>query len=277
MPAVWRACVGGGVVPDDNGRNRMSRTTTPTANEPTFAYRLFLRAGHLIAEVAGRRLLIDTGSPVSIGPVDIEFAGQSWSLIRRFLGVSTADLQAHLGTPIDALIGMNALLDFDLRFDLPAGRLEMTRGRFAIDPAAAAIRFMGWIPLVGANLGAHRRARLLFDTGAQLSYLRRELLGDRAPHREAVDFYPRFGRFTTPVYRIMFAVGNHTCRGEFGVLPELLEAALLAEGADGILGVQLLADRPTILASSRQRLEIAAADAAVTGCMRPRPRHDTLH
>jgi hypothetical protein len=248
----------------------MPAETAMTADiEPCiFSYALRVHAGHLIAEVAGRRLLLDTGAPLSIGPEPLEIAGRRVEPNRGFLGVTIDALQADVGTPIDALIGMDVLREYDLRIDAPAGRLEMTPDDLELDDRALPLSELGWIPMVKAMFSPRRQASLLFDTGASLSYLRRELLRGCRAHGEAEDFYPGFGRFTTPVYRLLFVLGSRTYYADFGVLPQLLELALIAEGSDGILGSELLLERPAVLAARRGLLSFGGNGIDVGTCIR---------
>jgi hypothetical protein len=105
----------------------------------------------------------------------------------------------------------------------------------------------------GVFAGA-RDVSLIFDTGAKLSYVRRELLAGMNPYREAEDFYPIYRRFKTPVYRATFELGGESQEADFGVLPTLLEAALFSGRADGIIGSELLINRTVVLAARRKRL-----------------------
>lgn len=251
----------------------MSDAPTPDAAAaaqplPTYTYPLRDHGGHLVAEVAGRQLLIDTGAPLSVGPVDVDIAGRTPALNRSFIGITAEDVSREIGTRIDALIGMNVLADYDVRFDVPAKQFVMTQARLALGAAALPITLSGWVPRITALFGARRGVRLLFDTGASLSYLRRTLVGGFAVRRTAEDFYPGFGHFTTPVYRVPFVIGAASCALDFGVLPELLELGLLAGGADGILGSQVLSERVAVLAPRRRLLGMIRTVAPFTGCVR---------
>jgi hypothetical protein len=61
------------------------------------------------------------------------------------------------------------------------------------------------------------------------------------PHiNQATDFYPGFGSFSTSMYGIPIQIGSLNLDVVFGVLPTRLQATLLGDWAEGILGSDLL-------------------------------------
>ena len=212
--------------------------------------------GYLIARVDGMHLLIDTGSPVTISGTGIEI-GTRIQPSRRIYSTFTLDnVRKGLDARVDALIGMDMLGYFDVRFNMPASRIELHETQVPLQVTALEITPCSTLPGLSVNFLHAPETRMIFDTGAPISYIRRDLISDFEVIAESEDFYPMFGTFTTPVYRLPYTVKGNNCTGEFGVLPELLEAGLLAQNIDGIIGSQLITNNVAVLATRRQRLDI---------------------
>ena len=242
----------------------MSQANTMIAeprNSDPFNYSLDTESGYLIATVEGRRLLIDTGSMVTLTETSFDFIGQSLPVRESFLGFSLDGVRRGVGVPIDALIGMNILRRFDLQIDLSASRIQLNRLQTPLRSGALPITFNNRRPQLLMDFTCKPRARMLFDTGAPLSFLRSDLVVGLEPVGSEEDFYPTLGPFTTSVYRIPFTLGGMTYVADFGVLPTPVENALLAEGVDGIIGTQLIVNRPAVLAARRQLLDIGTNKA----------------
>ncbi len=85
--------------------------------------------GHVLVDSAGMTLLIDTGAPFSVGASEFPFGG---SPRLSFGGVTVEGLSKEVGASIDALVGMDFIADFDLRFDAPNSLIEITRNEMEI-------------------------------------------------------------------------------------------------------------------------------------------------
>ncbi len=227
----------------------------------SFDYPLNTDSGYLIAEVEGRKLLIDTGSMVTFTESNFDFVGQSLPVMENFLGFTLEGVRQGVGVPIDALIGMNILRQFDLCIDLPASRIQLSRLPVPLRDGALPITFNNRRPELSMNFSRKPQARMLFDTGAPLSFLRRDLMVGFESVGTVEDFHPTIGPFTTQVFRVPFTLGNKTFIAEFGSLPAQLENALLAEGVDGLIGSQLIVNQPAVLAARRSLFDIGSVGA----------------
>ncbi len=222
-----------------------------------FAYPMNLRDGHVLVESNGMILLMDTGAPTSVGTEEFLFAGSTVTPAPNFEGVTIGSLSREVGTSLDALVGMDIMADLDLCFDEPNNQITVTRDEMELSDDALPLHFNCGIPLVDGSLASGRRVSLVFDTGAKISYLKREFLAGAEPHRTVEDFHPGYGRFATPLCRTSLELAGATHEVDFGILPDRLEQALLSCLADGIVGSELLVDREVVLASRRGRLSMS--------------------
>lgn len=86
------------------------------------------------------------------------------------------------------------------------------------------------------------------DSGAKISYVKGNVLQGLTPVGQESDFYPGFGRFETPVYRIPTSIGNCDFPVNYGKLPRLLELSLLnINNATGIIGHDLFRNFTVLL------------------------------
>jgi hypothetical protein len=221
-----------------------------------FAYPMRLHDGHVLVESTRIPLLMDTGAPFSVGAGEFPFAGSTVTPRASFGGVTVQNLSKEVGTSLDALVGMDIIAKYDLRFDEPHSLIEITRNEVELSKNAPRLRFNCGIPIVEGNLPGNRYVSLVFDTGAKLSYLGREFLAGSEPYRKEEDFYPTHGRFLTSVYRVSLELAGSAYEVDFGILPDRLEKTLLSGLADGIVGSELLVGREVVLACRRGKLNL---------------------
>lgn len=201
--------------------------------------------GHLMIRVQDRAVLLDTGSPHSLGTEpEITLAGRRWRLLRDELGLMSR-IGAALDHPVDALLGTDVLRGLPLLLDGPAS--HVTFG-VATPPAGSVIPLTlpcGVPELILEHDAASVPAFL--DTGAPLSYTTPEAVGGRAPDGTAVDFHPLVGSFTAPFYRLDVTVGGRPHRGRFAVLPAQLAPLRQMIGTRWILGGEFFRERRVLL------------------------------
>ena len=200
---------------------------------------LALRDGLLFSQIDGKRVVVDTGAPRSIGLGCLRLGDHEFPLTENFLGTSLSSLQEHIPGGLDVLVGADILGQFEVGLDLSRGVLELRP--WSDEPPVDAIAlssYMG-IPVVEVKV-AHRLVLLFLDTGASLSYLPPEFTSGLVAGARVEDFYPGFGRFETPTFEIGLEVesevNTYFIETRVGHLPELLGALLTMGGAQGILG-----------------------------------------
>jgi hypothetical protein len=91
---------------------------------------------------------------------------------------------------------------------------------------------------------AGRSTRALFDTGAHLSYIHRDLVEGQQPSGHREDFSPFVGRFSVPTYIVPTALDPEEFAIEYGIhsgrLWDMLQDAMCKSDSLAIVGTQLL-------------------------------------
>jgi hypothetical protein len=214
-------------------------------------FRLGARYGLVLAEIDGRRWVIDTGSPGSFGDVrTIPSLDPTISLNERLShGPTIREIEGFLverpEQPLTGLLGAEVLNRFDVIFNLTAG--EVSFGDSAAPGGRHSVRcdFCMGIPVIRASV-AGSEVRLFFDTGAPHSYFSDELVDPAGRLGPVEDFYPGAGRFRATLHEVVVRVGtlSQSFRaGRVSDLPRGVATILQAAGVEGILGNEVLRDR----------------------------------
>jgi len=215
-----------------------------------------LIAGHLIVRLGESRLLLDTGSPVSISAREIVIGGHRVGTAAVHSGASVADLRQLAGVEFDALIGMDVLSRFDVGFKLRRGLVKL---REPVLPRsserAVPVEIVDSVPIVTVSIDGLPR-RLFFDTGAPVSYLVDASRAHRPSVGRVTDFYPGFGAFESDQYEMRVDLADHVRALRFGRLPAPLESGIRVHGVDGILGTEVLTLADVTLSTSARELRI---------------------
>ena len=195
--------------------------------------------GHLLVEVEGRRYLVDTGSPWSIGDQPVRLAGREFAMQSNdLMGNTCESLAAMVGTPFDGLLGTDVLAEFDLEISLRDGTLGFSGAQ--LDMAGGTpLESVTGVPLLECEVGG-QPVKMFFDTGAPLSYLSEECVQGCTAMGQQEDFHPLFGRFEVSTYAVLLSAWGQEMTIRAGRMPPIMEAALGFGGADGILGTEVL-------------------------------------
>lgn len=221
-------------------------------------YPLHLRAKHLFLELDGALWLVDTGSPVSFGAPDgVSVAGRRFDTTQKFHGLNATTLSQSVGVDCAGLLGADVLNEFDFLLDIGAGRATVDAGQLELEGTPVAMEQIMGLPVVTVRIGDASR-RMIFDTGAQLSYLDTAAgMDGLRPAGQVHDFYPGFGEFDTDTWHVPMTVAGAEYTIRCGVLPALLSTALSLFGTDGILGNELLEGRTVVYAPRRGAMTLA--------------------
>jgi hypothetical protein len=202
-------------------------------------YRYDLVDGHIIFRANERVILLDTGSPSSIGATEeLAFEGKRFPLQGDYFGVGPDALVELAGFPFDVVMGMDIMELFDIHIEPAENRIDFGRnlclpGSIEI-PLDLSIR----LPIMELKVSGDV-VPLLFDTGAKISYIAPHVVSDLEPLTEKEDFFPSFGKFRTPIYELPASVGNHELNLQFGVLPVELQRSIIMSQIKGVIGSQM--------------------------------------
>lgn len=216
----------------------------------------YLVNGHLLVEMGEDRVLLDTGSPVSIGGQSpFELLGRENILQTSYQGATIDSLGSLVGTRITVLLGADILSRYDMRIDLDAGTVQFSSSELRLGAEPLPVGFFQGVPIVEARMDGAAE-RFFFDTGAKLSYLHSSRVQGLPPVGTDRDFFPGFGEFEVKVVERDIALVNLRRRLRFATLPRLLEMSLLLAGVTGILGSALCEGSPVVYAPRRGLLSI---------------------
>jgi hypothetical protein len=194
---------------------------------------------HLIAEIDGHLLLIDTGSPTSFGTCSFTWEDEQVDLSNWLKTIEIEVLRSQVGLPLEGLIGCDLLLRRGLRLDIPNGELAL-QDEIPLLRSDCKLGTVMSIPVVTSYVGGPRSVAI--DTGAMQSFL----FEDDAFGLERVgtvnDFYPGGGDFIADLVEAQVLVGENSRLIKAAVAPALLEAQLVAIGITGIFGLDVLKD-----------------------------------
>lgn len=205
-------------------------------------YQFEYKDNHIIADIEGKKCLIDTGSPISLGKCTIEIDGQTHSLENdMYMGESLDNIAGHVGCDLDALIGGDILSAHEALFVwLHKGEILFHN---PMGDHGVPLELFNLIPIISISIEA-QELRAYIDTGAKQSYISSTIAQD-IPHEGTItDFYPTQGEFTVPVVSMKYIEPSTDHKKEdqhkFAILPESLEGLLSMANCDVILGMDWL-------------------------------------
>ena len=211
--------------------------------------------GHVIIELNKLNYVVDTGSPISFGRGNrVIINGKNFPISNVSPNGLTADsISALSGLQVDGLIGMDILIRFDLRFtrhQVIFSDTPIRHGDTAI--TLPIVESLMGIPVITLNIGQKDR-RIIFDSGAKLSYLSEDLLVG-TPFGQMEDFYHSIGTYKTDVYKIDVTINGKVEALTFGLLPPSIRMLLSATQTKGVIGTELLNKYSIILSNQRKIL-----------------------
>ncbi len=193
---------------------------------------------HLIFDLDSSKVLLSSGVSTSFGDKPLTLLGQKHQLFPTFIGASAENVSKYIGTKIDAVLGGDILknLYLEINLDREIATFATTIQDHAGEPLSATLALN--VPVITIEFRGNP-VRLFLDTGAKVSYLRREMLENYPAANQEADFYPGLGSFEVQTYAVPIKLAGSNITVNFGGLPVQLEVALLMAGCDGILGHDL--------------------------------------
>jgi hypothetical protein len=206
-------------------------------------YPLHLRDGHLFLQLDGALWLLDTGSPSSFGTQPgPSIAGRQFDISPEFHGLDVASLGKFVGVNAAGLLGADVLNEFNWLFDVRASVATIGPDRATLLGTEVPFESRMGLPVLNVSI-TDREHRMIFDTGAQLSYLHTDGLAQFPGVGRMEDFYPGFGTFETETHDVPMRLGGIPFTVRCGALPALLQTTLSLFGTEGIIGNQMLGSR----------------------------------
>ena len=217
------------------------------------AFPVLVHDNHLIANFGDFTALLDTGSPWSISStvdeIHLPCMLESIRPVSDFMGKSVESIVEMVGHPFDVLMGLDCLGSFCWQVDgigndssEPKLLIHLSSQMPAPTSSLSVMQFpqLGTLP-IGVISIEGQEVRAYLDTGAKISYLNKERQPcDDRPAREAVDFSPHFGEFTTRIREFDVLIGELRLNLPMGELPPVGNVFWNTFNVDAILGLDLL-------------------------------------
>ena len=206
----------------------------------TRTFDINLYDGHLIINDNDQKILVDTGSPVTIGRSDhFMFMDQEYNCTTALMGHDISSISEMMGYDIDVLMGMDVIGKYEMLTDYKSAKVTFSFEEIPFEPICTApiIREMGLVFVYLRVKG--NDAKLALDTGAKISYIDKSYTLDETEFEVRADFNPAIGKFETPIYAMEASVDGRSFPVNFGNLPSLFAMSLQMVGIEGAIGYDL--------------------------------------
>ena len=203
-------------------------------------YPLTVFDSHLLFEYDGMTVLIDTGSPVTIAAQEcINFMGTTFMCQKSFMSTNIEGVSNWMKHDVDVLMGLDVLSHFTILVDTQQAKITFSDEPLAQDGVSLPMeQCHGYFAV---NLTVNEAlVKMIFDTGAKISYIHPRFTQDIQPACELEDFSPLINaRFKTPIFQLNAEAGGEQFDAAFGNLPCQLSGVLNQLGVDGFIGHDL--------------------------------------
>ena len=197
-----------------------------------------IEKNHLVTDLNGHLMLIDTGSPTSFGEASITWDGEEKDLRDSPLGFSCETLRKHVGLGLKGLIGCDLLFKRGLLIDIPNGKLTLQDETARNDESIPLESIMG-VPMVTTDI-AGEATKVAIDTGAMQSFVRDHSAEGLSRVGTVDDFLPTGGEFTAELVEMQAVIGATHHAIKPAVMPSVLETLLSLMSINGIIGLDVL-------------------------------------
>ena len=204
-------------------------------------FKIDLYDGHLIFDYEGQKVLVDTGSPVSISRNSrFNFLGQEHKCMTSFGGNDITTISELMGYNIDVLMGMNMIEKYCLLIDYKNETVAFSMENIPFEPRCSTPIIQGQMGEICITLMINgQRINLALDTGARISYIDKSFTLGKNKIETRDDFNPLVGQFQTPIYAMEASIEEQEFPVNFGVLPAMLAMPLKLIGIYGAIGFDL--------------------------------------
>lgn len=205
------------------------------------AYELNLIEGHIIVVENRTRILVDTGSPVSISNTgSISFMGRDHDVATEMPMIGNiTSLSEMAGVQFDALMGMDIMSEYIVEIDFFHNLVIFGNEDIPFEGSTTIpLNTLMNCPFIKMDVEGTERT-MIVDTGAKISYIMSSITHGRVAEDNLDDFSPLYGgHFTTPIFTMEAAIAGKKFAAKFGNLPQQFET-LIGCIADGVIGYDL--------------------------------------
>ena len=192
--------------------------------------------GHIITEVDGKLMLVDTGA--------------AKTFYDEYQGVRIDDLTRMLGQPLDGVLGMDSIKGKGLSIT----RNSIDFDAVAPDQSGLPLDYISGIPCVDIKIN-ESPCRAVIKTGAATSYVSEELISRDKFTRSVNDVHPLYGNFNVKMFVNYFSISNKNYFADAGELPAEF-TSLSSANVDAVIGMDVLDRFDLVMDFSDNRLHL---------------------
>ena len=197
---------------------------------------------HVILIDKDKRLLIDTGAPISISDgSSIDVFNNVYSTKKTYHGANINEIGNYVGCGLNALIGNNILANYVFQIDFNNKLFSIWNSlpeEIINTEDFIKADFQG-IPTIDVLVNNDNPITSWLDTGAKISYINKNYVQHLDCMENQKDFFPSYGEFEVPIYSITLIFNGVEIPFKFGILPDDLEAAMLSGRTSAIIGADI--------------------------------------
>ena len=195
---------------------------------------------HILADIEGQKVYLDTGSPVSLSSKEnFDLLGFRYELKDQFGTVNFRDVIKNIDDDIAVMLGGDILNQLCFSIDLAGKIAAFSAEPFDFEGIELDTDFKMNVPVMQIGIGGNS-APAFVDTGSNLSYAVGELTKNVEPVGRQVDYFFANEKLKTEMYLLPVEIGGQNFEIEFGNLPPELEEKIMAKLAvKAILGNDL--------------------------------------
>ena len=221
----------------------------------TKTFDINLYDGHLIINNNGQKVLVDTGSPVTISRSDhFVFMDQEYNCSTSLMGHDISSISKMMDYDIDVLMGMDVIENYEMLTDYKSEKVTFSSDKISFEQISTTpiARVMGVVCVILRVKG--KDVKLALDTGAKISYIAESYTLDESEIEVREDFNPAIGQFETPIYAMEASIDGQSFPVNFGKLPSLLAMSLQMVGIEGAIGYDLFSAFKVLLDFKNNKL-----------------------
>jgi len=206
----------------------------------TDQYPFELSRGHIVAEINGVNVLLDTGSPLSFGDCgSLVLTGNEHRISRGSVGVSIDHIREFVGADVGAILGGDLLAGARVEICWYERQVVFSDKQDDMQPSLSThMALLMGVPVVEIGMSGTRGTAFV-DTGATLSYVVTEHTNGLKSSGREHDFHPSIGEFDTEVFELALELCGVEFQLRVGTLPLQLALLLNLTGTSAILGNDL--------------------------------------
>ena len=180
-------------------------------------------------------ILLDTGSPMSFGNVQIKWRDTELDLSSHMELLDLEELSNTIETRVDAILGADLLLEGPMF-------VTFVDDRVRLGPAQG----VGTIPVVDISIDGVL-TKVCIDTGAKQSFVLPKLVTGVDRIGTVNDFHVTIGDFSADLVRLSVQADGKNFPIEAAVVPEQLQDLFDVFGIEAILGLDYLLFYPSLI------------------------------